>query len=191
MEDLESQSKRHLGSSIIVKKYLFSDSCCFFPDTFMYMMKLFIPLLPYVPYCFPYFSSIVPQLHPILLSAPRPLSRGLLAMNILLIVSFEIHLTSHVLLLFGEITLKKRRRALSIRWMNSYALKFDFSLTIKSSEDAWQFQFHMTRASLHASRMKRQQSCRILSSLHMIWRIAEIGVTRISPRKGNEICKHC
>ena len=93
MEDLESQSKRHLCSSIIVKKFLFFDSCCFFPDTFMYMIKPFITLLPYVPYRFPYFSSIVQQLHPILLSAPRPLSRGLLAMNIFLIVSFEIHLT--------------------------------------------------------------------------------------------------
>lgn len=43
IKDLESRSKRYLCSSIIVKKYLFSDSCCFFADTFMYMISLLSP----------------------------------------------------------------------------------------------------------------------------------------------------
>ena len=60
--------------------------------------------------------------------------------------------------------------------MNSNALKVDFALMMKYLEDARQFQFHMSSASLHASRMKRQHSYQILSSLHMIWRIAEVGV---------------
>lgn len=60
---------------------------------FMYMINLFITLLPYVYYRFPYLGSIVQLLHPILLSDPSPLSRGLLTQNILLIVFFEIHVT--------------------------------------------------------------------------------------------------
>lgn len=92
-KELESQSKLHSCSSIIVKKYLFSDGYCFFPDMFMYMINLFITLLPYVYYRFPYLGSIVQLLHPILLSDPSPLSRGLLTQNILLIVFFEIHVT--------------------------------------------------------------------------------------------------